>query len=124
MKFKLDENLGLSVAQVLRDAGHDVSTVYDQRLHGATDEAIYDICRHEQRCLVTLDLDFGNVLRFPPEPTAGIIVLRPPGKALVSTLAALARQLVAGLKQENINGRLWIIEFGRIRIHQAAEPND
>jgi predicted nuclease of predicted toxin-antitoxin system len=124
VKFKLDENLGLSVARVLREAAHDVSTVYDQKLHGATDESIYDVCRREQRCLVTLDLDFGNVLRFPPEPTAGIVVLRPPGKALVSTLSALARQLAAGLKQENVSGRLWIIEAGRIRIHQAAEPND
>jgi len=32
--------------------------------------------------------------------------------------------MMAGLKQENVSGRLWIIEFGRIRIHQAAEPGD
>lgn len=28
------------------------------------------------RALVTLDLDFSNPFRFPPEATAGIVVLR------------------------------------------------
>lgn len=124
MRFKIDENLGLEIARVLREAGHDVSTVYDQSLGGATDQTIYDVCRKEKRCLVTLDLDFSNVLRFPPEPTAGIVVLRPPGKAIIKTVAALARQLVTGLSQENVSGRLWIVEIGQIRIHQANEPNE
>ena len=97
MKFKLDENPGTGVARILRESGHDVSTVPEQKLHGATDDTIYGIFRRERRCLVTLDLDFGNVLRFPPEPTAGIAVLRPPGKAILGIIAALTRQLVKAL---------------------------
>lgn len=124
MKFKLDENLGLDVAQILREAGHDVSTIYDQKLQGATDEIIYDVCRSERHCLVTLDLDFGNVLRFPPETTAGIAVLRPPGKTVLRVLATLTRQLVKALDKERLDGRLWIVELERIRIHQTAEPYD
>ena len=123
MKFKLDENLGAEIARILRGFGHDVSTVYDQKLHGSTDEAIYDVCRRERRCLVTLDLDFGNVLRFPPEPTAGIAVLRPPGKAILGIVVALTRQLIEALKKERIDGRLWIVEPERIRIHQTSEPH-
>lgn len=122
MKFKLDENLGRGIARILHEAGHDVATVYDQKLSGANDQTIYDVCQREQRCLITLDLDFSNVLRFPPEPTAGIVVLRPDNKAIINTITALARQLVTGLKQENLSGRLWIVETGRIRVHQSIEP--
>lgn len=77
MRFKLDENLGSRTRQVFLDAGHDVQTVRDEQLQGRPDEVIYDVCRLERRCLVTLDLDFSNVLRFPPGPGAGIAVLRP-----------------------------------------------
>lgn len=122
MKFKLDENLGHSIVRILHEAGHDVATVFDQILSGANDQTIYDVCQREQRCLVTLDLDFSNVLRFPPEPTTGIVVLRPDNKATINTISALAKQLVAGIKQENLSGRLWIIEIGRIRVHQALDP--
>ena len=67
MRLKLGENLGWRIAESLRDAGHDVATVRDEELGGADDDALFARCRQESRCLVTLDLDFGNVLRFPPE---------------------------------------------------------
>ena len=66
MKIKLDENLGGRSAAVFRQAGHDVLTVGDQRLRGADDRTLIDICRTEQRCLVTMDLDFANPFIFRP----------------------------------------------------------
>ena len=37
MKFKVDENLPIEAATVLRDAGHDALTVHDQNLPGEHD---------------------------------------------------------------------------------------
>lgn len=37
MYLKLDENLGNSQAQLLRDAGYDVETVYSQGMTSASD---------------------------------------------------------------------------------------
>ena len=62
VKLKLDENLGRHAATLFRDAGHDVATVPDQGLSGAEDRRIIEASRSERRCLVTLDLDFGNPL--------------------------------------------------------------
>jgi len=98
-----------------------VATTRDQGLGGVDDDTLYARCRQEGRCLVTLDLDFSNVLRFPPEQTEGLAVLRPAGKPTLSALGRLAGQLADALSREAITGRLWIIEPGRIRIHESPE---
>jgi hypothetical protein len=46
-----------------------------QGLRGAADEILFDLCKQESRALVTLDRDFGEVLRYPPAGSAGIVVL-------------------------------------------------
>ena len=84
MKFKLDENFGTRTRQVFIDRGFDVHTVRDEGLQGATDGELYDVCAHEQRCLVTLDLDFANVVHFPPQQGAGIVVIRLFGHLLLA----------------------------------------
>ena len=71
MKFKLDENLGRRCQGLFRAAGHDAQTVLEESLSGATDRQIYDACRRERRCLVTLDLDFADVTRFAPDENRG-----------------------------------------------------
>jgi predicted nuclease of predicted toxin-antitoxin system len=35
MKFKIDENLPIEAAALLREAGHDALIVHDQNLRGA-----------------------------------------------------------------------------------------
>ena len=81
MKLKLDENLGASGCELLRAAGHDVTTVPEQGLCSASDADLIAHCGHEKRALVTLDLDFGNPLVFHPLDYSGIAVLRLPRKS-------------------------------------------
>jgi predicted nuclease of predicted toxin-antitoxin system len=120
-RLKLDENLGHRGAELLNAAGFDVATVYEQGLASATDEALVEVCRREHRCLVTLDLDFGNPFRFNPDDYAGIAVLRLPSRASNEHLLLLVRTLAEHLAHEMIDGRLWIVEIGRVRMFEQNE---
>lgn len=122
MRLKLDENLGGRGVDLLTAMGHDVATVASQRMCGEPDTTLIEVCAREGRCLVTLDLDFANPLRFEPGKYAGIAVLRLPGRASSAALNDAMATLAAGLRSDSIAGRLWIIEAGRIRQHQPVLP--
>ena len=118
MKIKLDENLGFLGKSLLEAEGHDVMTIVDQRLTGVADERLYTVCQNESRVLVTLDHDFGHTLRFPPEATPGIVVLECKGRLSPSMIVARMRDLAVMLRTRSNDGELWIVEPGRVRVHE------
>lgn len=65
MKFKIDENLPVELAEILRRADHDAETVLDQALQGRHDPVIASTCQKEERILVTLDRGFSDVRAYP-----------------------------------------------------------
>ena len=119
MKFKLDENFGTRTQHVFRAKGHDVQTVRSQELSGCPDQRLYEVCCAEQRCLITLDLDFADVLRFPPSQSHGIAVIRVPQNPSITLLEQLIHQFLQILSQISVEKKLWIVEMGRIRIHES-----
>jgi predicted nuclease of predicted toxin-antitoxin system len=124
VKLKLDENLGQRSRRAFEQAGHDVATVALQAMGGANDDELIQRCAAEERALVSLDLDFANPLRFLPSRFHGIAVLRLPDKPSAAHLDVLVNTLVAGLKQSDLQGRLWIVEMGRIRVYQEPEAGE
>ncbi len=117
MRFKLDENFGNRTVGLFRLRGHDVVTVREQELAGCSDERLFDVCARENRCLVTLDLDFADVVRFPPAHSSGIAVIRLPRNPSLDLLGRLVSKMLGALEAEPILGRLWVVEVTRIRIH-------
>jgi len=120
MKLKLDENIAPRAKEILAQAGHDVLTVPEEGLGGFSDPLVGAAANREGRCLLTLDMDFANVLVYPPESYVGLVVLRHPHPTMKGLLN-LVRQFTLSLRSYDPRGRLWIVEPGRLRIHEEAE---
>ncbi|PSB42273.1 hypothetical protein C7B67_25505 [filamentous cyanobacterium Phorm 6] len=124
MKLKLDENVDLRVVTFLRLAGHDVETVPSQGLTSAPDVELINVCRQEERCLVTADRGFGNRMRFNPSEYAGIVVIRLTSRPNFAEWKEAIETLILGLEQAEVFGKLWIIRQGTIQEYQPTEPEE
>jgi len=116
-RFKLDENLPRDAEVLLRKAGHNVDTVLAERLGGEPDPTVLEAAKAEDRVLITLDLDFSDIRRYPPSDYPGIWVLRPSSQSIGSVAAMLGNAL-AVFETESAAHQLWIIEPRRVRIHE------
>jgi predicted nuclease of predicted toxin-antitoxin system len=119
MKFKLDENLGKSIQNIFLEHGHDCQSVLNEELSGIDDQELIKIAHQERRIMITLDHGFGNILVYPPDSYSGIAILNPPGKISFELLKMLVMDLLAALEKMSVQGRLWIVEPGRIREHDT-----
>ena len=117
VRLKTDENLPDSVAMLLRSAGHDVTTVLEEKLGGAADPQVAEVSRSETRALVTLDRGLGNIRAYPPTDYHGIVVLRPRDQS-VDAILALVQKLVVLLETNSLVGMLWIVDERRFRIRR------
>ncbi|HNB54054.1 MAG TPA: DUF5615 family PIN-like protein [Anaerolineales bacterium] len=71
----MDENTGPRVASWLREAGHEVFSVYEEA-RGMVDDEIIEKAYHENWLLITSDKDFGEKIYREQHPHRGVILLR------------------------------------------------
>jgi len=115
MEFKVDENLPVEVADLLRQVGYDAVTVFEQHLEGSPDSDIASVCQEEGRALITLDTDFADIRAYPPAQFPGLIVLRLHRQDKPHVLEVIKR-LIPLLASEPLEHLLWIVEETRLRI--------
>lgn len=116
--FLIDEDLPRSTAAALRRAGHAVADVRDVGLRGRSDAEVYAYAQAHGLTLVTADMGFANILRFPLGTHAGIVVLRVPNELAIDQLNRLLVNALADLSAEALRGALVIAEMTRTRIRR------
>jgi predicted nuclease of predicted toxin-antitoxin system len=114
MRIKLDENFPISAKAFLVHLGHCCHTVFDENIEGGPDDALIHICRDESRVLFTLDLDFADIITYPPDEYAGIIVFRLSQQSTSIVIQRL-EEVMDDLQQLPIQNHLIIVNDSRIR---------
>lgn len=118
LKILLDENLSRSTAKTLKENGFEVLEVRDCGFRGKTDEEIFDFAKKEKALVLTGDIGFGNVLRFPLGGHYGIFIVHFPSEVSVPEISKQVMAAFNSLDKEDFFGNLIILEPGKIRIRR------
>ena len=113
MKLILDADVPRSFLHKLKGQDFDVIDVRDISKQPLKDDEVFSIACKQERILVTRDLDFSNILRYPPHQSSGIVVLR---THLLSN-EEIFRILKEALKRE-LKGTLVIATKNRLRFYK------
>lgn len=117
MKLKLDENLSRQLKPVLAALGHDVLSADDEGLLSQPDDVIFNAARDEGRMLLTLDLDFADIRKYPPGTHPGIVLFRPRTKGVLA-VGQFVEEFVRGQDLALVSGCLIVVDPDRIRVRK------
>jgi len=121
VRLLFDENLSFLSAQwAATTLAVDVLDARAAGLAGKTDREVRRFAIETDRILVTLDADFGNLIRFSPSGTPGVIWLRPRPPTEANIRSILAKWLYR-LREIDLHGQLAVVEEDKLRIRGAIE---
>lgn len=112
MRFIIDRCAGSRLADWLRDNGHDV---LDTRSLGRDpgDRALLELAESENRILITIDKDFGELIYLYGTPHAGLIRLP---DVRMSQRIEIVEELITRYRQALEERAILTITGGRVRV--------
>lgn len=119
MRFLVDECTGPRVAQWLREAGHDVFSVYEQA-RGLDDKAVIQQADRESRILITNDKDFGTKVYRENSPHKGVIFMRLQNETANNKIAVLDALLQNYL--DRLPNNFVVVTEDKVRFANAPHP--
>ncbi len=118
LRFFADQCVPRMVAQVLREAGHEVLVLKEHIPPDSEDPVVISKAQELDAILVSLNGDFADIVAHPPSEYRGIVAIqvRNRPEALPTIMARLVRYLADHPEMGEYRGRLFLVESHRIRI--------
>lgn len=123
MKFLIDEDLPLSLADALTAAGHSVEDVRRIGLRGATDSQVLNHAAKSGAILLTADIDFAGHLAQSHTAIEGCVLVRMPNEISTTDLCRVVVSAIESLPREARLNHLIVIEADRIRLRRLPSEN-
>ncbi|HEC99350.1 MAG TPA: hypothetical protein ENN18_03075 [Proteobacteria bacterium] len=120
LKFVIDEDMPRSTAGTLKAKGFEALDVRDCGLRGQSDEEVFKFAQREKAIILTGDMGFANLLRYPIGSHVGIVIAHFPNEISTSELTGQIIKAFINLTETDFSGNLIILEPGRIRIRRKS----
>jgi predicted nuclease of predicted toxin-antitoxin system len=118
LKFLVDNALSPTVADKLREAGHEALHVRERGMQASTDEEIFELSSSEDRVLVSADTDFGTLLALRRSARPSVIIFRRTSGRRPEAQAKLLLDRLPDIREALDQGSMVVIEETRLRIRR------
>lgn len=118
MRIKVDENLPLSLVEILNALGHDAEHVVTEGLSGRDDLAVWAAAQVEDRFLITQDVRFANSHMADPGTHCGVLLIRM-RNAASSELTRVVRSIFAEHDVEQWRRCFVVVSGHKVRVRRA-----
>jgi predicted nuclease of predicted toxin-antitoxin system len=115
--FKVDEDLSEELAELLRSAGFNATSIPSQGWKGRKDAKLWPDVQSEGRAFVTGDKGFSKRAAQPPHH--GVVLLRPERESRKAFLRLMRRAIDSGLLN-NLGNTLIVVTETRIRTRRMS----
>ena len=115
MKFLCNMNISPKTVSYLRKLGYNSKRLDELNMECASDRAVIDLAYKEGRTIITIDLDYPEIIALGRKsfPSAIIFRLTNPD---VDTLNTLLNEYLEKIKKDLKEGAIVIIEDEKVRI--------
>ncbi len=115
VKLKLDENLSRHLRQALCDLQHDATTAAEEDLLSQPDTAVAATAKDGGRILLTLDIEFGDLRKYPPGTHPGVVLFRPRSFG-PATVNRFVEEFVRSTDLRLLIGCVVVVDPTRVRV--------
>jgi len=122
MRFFADHCVPHSIGEPLTSEGHEVIRLSTQLPSDADDSTVIEEAQEMSAILLSLNGDFADLIRYPPDHYGGIVALqvRNRPEAIPSIVDKLLEYMEQHPRQKHYSGKLFLVEAHRIRVRRGT----